>query len=424
MPTSEFAPPIISGIPFGLLLLLIAVLPLTASHFWESNRNKAIVAALVSAPILIYLLAQAPGELASTFHEYLSFIILLAALFVISGGILVTGDLRATPLVNTTFLLIGAILANLVGTTGASMILIRPLLETIRERKHIYHIPIFFIFVVSNISGCLTPLGDPPLYLGFLRGVPFTWTFRLFPIWLTAVAILLALFYAIDWYALQKETTSDLWLDRKVRKPLRIDGKINLLFLLGIILTVFFKIATPYRESVMIAMTILSWVSTPHVIREQNKFTFHPITEVAILFAGIFVTMVPLLAIMRIKGAALGIIQPWQFFWCAGGLSSFLDNAPTYLTFTSLAESVTRSLSNPAIPIVSGIGVRADLLQAISCGAVFMGANTYIGNGPNFMVKSIAEEQGFKVPHFFEYMLYSGVILLPLFLVLTVLFFR
>lgn len=423
MSVHEASVPLYICLPFVIILLSIAIMPLTFAGFWEKNRNKAIVAAVVSVPVLIYLLYHAPRELLRTFEEYLSFIVLLASLFVISGGILIKGDLRATPLTNTVFLAIGAVIANLIGTTGASMLLIRPLLKTISERKHTIHIPVFFIFVVSNIGGSLTPLGDPPLFLGYLRGVPFPWTFRLFPLWITAVGALLAVFFIWDSCCYKKEAQPSLRLDQKRRERLHFSGLINLAFLAVVVLTVFFQVPGPYREIIMVTMIVLSLVCTKKELRAANKFTFGPISEVAILFAGIFVTMVPLLQLLEIKGASLGITKPWQYFWFAGGLSSFLDNAPTYLTFTSLAESVTRSLGSAGIPIIPGIGVRQDLLMAISAGAVFMGANTYIGNGPNFMVKAIAEEQGVKVPHFFGYMLYSGFILIPLFIILTFLFF-
>jgi len=420
MPAGEPIPLYICA-PFVIFLILIAVMPLALPHFWEKNRNKAIVSALVSIPVLPFLITRLPAELGRTVEDYISFILLLASLFIISGGILLTGDLRATPAVNTSFLFLGAVICNLIGTTGASMLLIRPLLKTNSERKYTYHIPVFFIFVVSNIGGSLTPLGDPPLFLGYLRGVPFAWTLNLFPMWLTALAIVLAVFYVWDIWCYRKESPADLRQDRKLATPLRLSGTPNLLFLLVVILSVFLQFPFPYRELTMVAMSILSMAFTKKGLRDQHGFTFAPILEVAILFAGIFVTMVPLLTLLRIKGAALGITQPWQFFWLSGGLSSFLDNAPTYLTFSSLAESVTRSQSIAGIPVFAGVQV--DLLRAISCGSVFMGANTYIGNGPNFMVKVIAEEQGVAVPHFFGYMLYSGLVLIPTFLVITVVFF-
>lgn len=406
--------------PFLLLLLTIAIMPLIAPHFWEKNRNKAAVTALLSIPVFLYLLIVHPGQLIGSVEEYITFILLLASLYIISGGILVTVDLRATPANNTLFLLIGAILANLVGTTGASMLLIRPLLKSISERKHIYHIPIFFIIIVSNIGGSLTPLGDPPLFLGYLKGVPFLWTLKLWPIWVTAIGSLLGIFFVWDTICYRKESHNDILSDQKVHAPIRLTGKINFLFLSVVILSTFFQVKAPYREFIMIYMIILSLTCTAKRIRLQNSFTFYPLCEVAILFAGIFITMVPLTLLLETKGASLGLTRPWQFFWLTGGLSSFLDNAPTYLTFATLAQSVTKN-SITHLPVIAGI--RENLLIAISCGAVFMGANTYIGNGPNFMVKSIAEEQGCKMPQFFEYLCYSGIILLPIFLVLTFLFF-
>jgi Na+/H+ antiporter NhaD/arsenite permease-like protein len=402
-----------------VILLLIALMPLALPHWWEKNRNKGIVAFVASLPVFLFLVVKFPSELLATFYDYLSFIVLLASLFIISGGILIQGNLKATPLVNTVFLLIGAVIANVIGTTGASMLLIRPMLRTNSERRHTIHIPVFFIFVVSNLGGCLTPLGDPPLFLGYLRGVPFTWTLGLFPEWLTAVGIVLAIFYIWDSIAFKKENYLDLIQDIARKELLTIKGKINLLFLLVVVLAVF-GAKTPYRELIMVAATILSLVFTGKQVRSDNQFTFNPIIEVAVLFAGIFVTMVPLLMLLAEKGASLGITEPWQFFWLSGGLSSFLDNAPTYLTFSSLAASVTAA-GHAGVQTVAGID--PNLLRAISCGAVFMGANTYIGNGPNFMVKSIAEEQGMKVPHFFQYMLYSGLILIPTFLLITLIFF-
>ncbi len=410
--------------PFGLLLLLIATMPLVAHHFWESNRNKAIITAIVSLPVFIYLVLYLPKELLHSFEEYISFIMLLASLYLISGGILIKGDLRATPRTNTIILLIGGVLANFIGTTGASMVLIRPLLSTISERKHVTHIIVFFIFIVSNVGGTLTPLGDPPLYLGYLRGVPFTWTFSLFFQWLTVLVALLVIFYLWDSKAYRKEEVADVVRDATQQRGITIDGKLNFLFLGMVVLLIFFQTPAPYREIGMALLMGLSWLFTKKELRRENKFTFYPISEVAILFAGIFVTMVPLLLLLEEQGASFGITKPWQFFWFTGILSSFLDNAPTYLTFTSLAESVTSTLGAGGFEIVPGINVRADLLAAISCGAVFMGANTYIGNGPNFMIKAIAEEQGFKVPQFFGYMAYSTAVLIPLYFIVTLIFFR
>jgi len=418
----ENSVPIYAGAPFVILLLLIAIMPLALPKFWGKNRNKAMIAAIVSLPILYFLIINSPHELMLTLKDYFSFIVLLGSLFIISGGILLTGDLKATPATNTRLLFIGAVLANFIGTTGASMLLIRPMLRTNSERKITKHIPVFFIFAVSNIGGCLTPLGDPPLFLGYLRGVPFTWTLTLFPVWVVTLGLVLAVFYIWDLYCYRRETPAAIKKDIQKAVPIGISGKINILFLMGVILAVSFQTPTPYREMIMALMTVLSLKFTREEFRKKNKFSYHPIIEVAVLFIGIFITVVPLLVLLKTRGAELGVTQPWQFFWWTGGLSSFLDNAPTYLTFFSLAESVTRAAGN--VDAVTIAGVHVDLLRAISCGAVFMGAMTYIGNGPNFMVKSIAEEMKIKIPHFFGYMGHSILILIPIFIIVTLIFFR
>jgi len=403
-----------SVLPFVGLLLSIAILPLITPHWWEDHRHKAWVGLAWSAPILLVILQHDPAALAETLHEYAAFIALLGSLFVVAGGIVLDGDLRASPAVNTAFLAVGGILANLIGTTGASMVLIRPFLRTNRERRHTAHLPIFFIFVVSNIGGCLTPLGDPPLFLGFLKGVPFFWTLSLWPEWVCALTLLLLVFYAYDTHRWSLERPADIRKDRQRISPLRLRGRRNLLCLAGVVWAVF--LPEPWRELVMVAMGLLGYAWTPADYRKKNAFTFLPIAEVAILFAGIFITMVPALALLRAHAPALGVTQPWQFFWCTGALSSFLDNAPTYLTFLSLGQGL--GLGGPVL------GLPERMLQAISLGAVFMGANTYIGNGPNFMVKAIAEEAKVKMPSFIGYMAYSGAILLPLFLVISLVFFR
>ena len=415
--------------PFALMLLAIAIVPLRWPHFWESNANKGRVSALLGVPVALYVASHEPTLLWHTGLEYVSFIMLLGALFTISGGIVLRGDLRATPLINTSFLAVGALLANFIGTTGASMLLIRPLLQTNSERKHVGHIPILFIFVVSNCAGLLTPLGDPPLFLGYLRGVPFFWTMRLLPEWLFVVSILLVVFYVLDTRAVARESAASLKRDLIEQQPLRLVGGVNALYLLGVVVAVLVSPALPegavrevVRLGVMAVMTVLSLVTTSEDYRRENGFTFGPITEVAVLFAGIFATMIPALEILRVRGAELGIAEPWQFFWLSGALSSFLDNAPTYLTFASLAQSLGPG-ADAAVHLTGG-PVSATLLTAISAGSVMMGANSYIGNGPNFMVKAIAEEQGVHMPSFGGYMLWSGAILIPIFIVTTFVFFR
>jgi Na+/H+ antiporter NhaD/arsenite permease-like protein len=422
--------PLWSVLPFVLMLLGIAVIPLRWPHFWEKNRNKGLVSLALGLPVALYVASHDATILSHTALEYVSFIALLGALFTISGGIVLRGDLRATPLVNTSFLATGALLANVIGTTGASMLLIRPLLQTnTPERQHVRHIPVFFIFIVSNCAGVLTPLGDPPLFLGYLRGVPFFWTMRLFPQWLFAVGILLALFYVVDRRAVAREPASSVTRDIAELRPLELKGTQNFLYLLGVVAAVLFSPALPegiirdvVRLGVMALMTALSLATTPNELRSENGFSFGPIVEVAVLFAGIFATMIPALEILRTRGADLGVTAPWQFFWLSGGLSSFLDNAPTYLTFASLAQGIGPGGDVPVH--LTGGAVSATLLAAISCGSVFMGANSYIGNGPNFMVKAIAEEQGVPMPSFAGYMGWSGAILIPIFVVVTLVFFR
>ena len=406
-------------IPFIAWLLTIALAPLVCEHFWEKNSNKAILSGLFALPVLIYLLShQMNHELWMTGEEYFSFIVLLASLFIVSGGILVEGDIEATPRNNTLLFIIGAVLSNFIGTTGASMVLIRPLLKINSQRTRIGHIPVFFIFIVSNIGGCLTPLGDPPVFLGFLKGVPFFWTLSLLPMWLFNMFFVLSVFYLIDSYNYRKEPIESITRDAAEIDPVKIFGKRNTWFLLGIIGAVFMH--SPVREAVMIAMTLMSMGFTPKNYRDKNSFSFAPINEVAILFAGIFITMVPALIILKQRGVELGITQPWQFFWVTGGLSSFLDNAPTYLTDLSLAQGMSANDPSMAKEVV---GIPNVYLRAISAGAVFMGANTYIGNGPNFMVKTISEASGVKMPSFFGYILYSMAILIPVFIIDTIFFF-
>ncbi len=406
--------PVASVVPFVFMLLAIAICPLRAPHWWESNRNKLLVGVVLGLPILALYLVRAPGALLAMGEEYVAFIILLAGLFVISGGILLRGDLVATPLTNTGFLAAGAVLASFVGTTGASMLLVRPLLQTNRERTRVKHTVIFFIFLVSNIGGMLTPLGDPPLFLGYLQGVPFAWTFGLWREWAFMVGVLLAVYVVWDTAQYAREPLAAIRRDRAQLEPLRVRGALNALGLVGVVLAVAFLHA-PWREAAILALAGVSLWRTPREVRRGNGFTWYPIVEVAVLFFGIFLTMIPALELLRHRGGELGVRAPWQFFWASGILSSFLDNAPTYLTFLALGQGL--GLGGEVV------GVPEAILVAISVGSVAMGANSYIGNAPNFMVKSIAEEQGVRMPSFFGYMLYSGLVLLPLFVAVTLLFF-
>jgi Na+/H+ antiporter NhaD/arsenite permease-like protein len=438
--------PLLSALPFALLLLAIAILPLVAPHLWERNRNRALVAAACAVPFAAWLfLHDAPLATRSLQHaalDYASFLSLLFSLFVISGGIFVRGSLAGTPLSNTAILAVGAVLANLVGTTGASVLLIRPLLRANARRDRVTHTVVFFIFIVANCGGLLTPLGDPPLFLGFLKGVPFSWTLGLWKQWLLVNGILLVAYNLLDQAIFDREERSKpgSQLEEVMEHvPLGVVGGHNLLFLLGIVLVVVGRGAGWFaggagaqwrfgvQEGLMLALAAAAWFSTKHEIRAANGFTFAPIVEVAILFAGIFVTMVSPLLILNARGAELGLERPWQYFWAAGTLSSFLDNAPTYLTFAATAAGQAGvSVEGPrylAEYLATGPSASA-LLAAISCGAVFMGANTYIGNGPNFMVRAIAVENGVKMPSFFGYMAWSAAVLLPTFAVVTASFFR
>lgn len=400
------------------LLLSIAICPLINSGWW--GKRYGLVSLGLAIPAAILVISRDWHILFHVLQEYISFIILLGSLFIISGGIVIKVGSRGTPRLNVLFLLAGAVFASFIGTTGASMVLIRPMIRANRWRKHVVHIYIFFIFIVSNIGGLLTPLGDPPLFLGFLRGVPFFWTFKLIPFWFFAVAVLLALFYFIDKKYMRKEDQEAFLrgMDHVPARKFEIKGAVNLVFLLMVMGSFF--IPPIFREAAMLAASGLSLYFTPVTLREENSFTYHPIIEVAVLFAGIFVTMAPVLKILEASGGSLGISEPWHFFWMAGSLSSFLDNAPTYMVFFTTAQSVA-AIKGIVANMVSG--VPEIYLRAISVGAVFMGANSYIGNGPNFMVKAICEENEINMPSFFGYMAWSVSILIPLFIIITFIFF-
>jgi len=425
----EWVPPLWSVLGFAGMLLSLAIMPLVKGHWWQSNLHKGYVSIFFGIPLATYLLINAPMELERAMIEYVSFIVLLGSLFYISGGIFLKGNIEATPRNNLIFLAVGSLMASVAGTTGAAMLLIRPIIRANSERKHVAHTIIFFIFLVCNIGGSLTAVGDPPLFVGYLRGVPFTWTFNLWKEWLFAVGILLIIYYCFDKYQYNREEMRDIALDKKHRMPLSLKGKINLLWLLGVIAAIFFLTpqniagwlgpgASRYflREIAMVLLAILSHYTTPHGVREAHSFSIDPIIEVAVIFAAIFVTMTPALLLLDARGGQLGIAKPWQFYWLTGGLSSFLDNTPTYIVFFELGKCV----SAHGGPLVAGMPER--ILQAISVGAVFMGANTYIGNGPNFMVKAIAEENGIKMPSFIGYMAWSVGILIPIFIMVTFLF--
>ncbi|MFO0896318.1 MAG: sodium:proton antiporter [Pirellulales bacterium] len=440
-------PPYWTAIPFVLLLGAIAVFPLIKAieHWWESNLHRLYVAVGLGVCTLLYYLflhalpveghwpahyvvepgagLQWSGVRAllenALLNEYVPFIVLLFSLYTIAGGIRITGDLPAHPSTNAMFLGVGATLASLLGTTGAAMLLVRPLLETNAERKHVKHTVVFFIFMVCNTGGCLLPIGDPPLFLGYLKGVPFLWTLNLWQPWLFVNGALLVVYYLADRLIFYpREAMRDIRRDETQVRRLRVGGlTLNGPLLAAVILAV--ALLDPsksipgtswqpwlyLREAVLLALVGASLLFGSPALREANRFTFGAILEVAALFLGIFITMQPVLSILRVEGPRLGIDTAPKFFWTTGSLSSVLDNAPTYLVFFEAASS----LEGPD----RVAGVPAALLAAVSLGAVFMGAMTYIGNGPNFMVKAIAEQSGIKMPSFFGYIAYSVGLLLP-----------
>ncbi|MDD5677590.1 MAG: sodium:proton antiporter [Kiritimatiellae bacterium] len=437
-----------SVLPFASLILLIAILPFipVVSGWWEKHLNKFKVALVCAASgMLLYFIPTGDvHKIWTTYLEYAAFLAMLASLFVISGGIHISGAFSGFPYTNTIFLAIGAVLANLLGTTGASMIMIRPLLRANRQRQHKAHIVIFFIFIVSNCGGLLTPLGDPPLYLGFLRGVPFDWTLRLAPQWTLIIFLLLFIFYIFDaWYFRREADHMHATLSgeiKQAKRKIHIQGWVNVLFLLGVVGVILAagycihpilvrcrgemaaEIASKIFQIIMMgAMAFGSYRLTSARIRHENEFTFAPIWEVAVLFFGIFGAMIPALALLEAKSRMMALREPWQYFWMSGGLSGVLDNAPTYLVYATLAASYNH-LS--AVHLGALADQYPELLAAISCGTVFMGAMTYIGNGPNFMVKSVAEHARVKMPSFGGYFLWSFAILIPVFILQTFIFFR
>ncbi|ATC65911.1 sodium:proton antiporter [Nibricoccus aquaticus] len=418
-------------IPFGLLLLLIAVMPLSpdrVKHWWEHRyAYVAVGLGLLVAAYYVFKIPDGGHTVLHTLHEYISFIALIGSLFVVAGGIHLNVKGSATPLENAVFLFAGAILANFVGTTGASMVLIRPFIRMNKVRVSSYHI-VFFIFIVSNVGGALTPIGDPPLFLGYLRGVPFFWLLeRAVLPWLFTVGAILAAFFVIDRRCYNKIPRS---LQTQAAQPeqWRFDGSINVLFLALIIGAVFLPERWFLREIVMLAAAVASYRLTPRLIHEENKFTFGPIKEVGFLFIGIFMTMMPALGYLELHGAGFGITQPLHYYFATGSLSAVLDNAPTYLNFLKLAQVSTATsgvVDDTPAAMQAFLAAHPSLVIAVSLGAVFFGAMTYIGNGPNFMVKSIAESAGVKVPSFFGYILrYSLPVLLPILILTAAIFLR
>ena len=446
--------PLWSCIPFAGVLLSIALIPMIAPRFWHHHFAKIAIGwgLLFAVPFFMVYGSEGIFELAHVMlGEYVPFIILLWGLFTVSGGIYLSGSIVGRPVVNVAILLLGTILASWMGTTGAAMLLIRPLIRANKDRRYKVHTIIFFIFLVANIGGLLTPLGDPPLFLGFLNGVPFFWTFKMCNKLLFSVTYLTILYYIIDSFLYRKETKNRP-LPAVSYEPLRLQGGINLVYLLGIVAAVLmsgslhlgelsiaglhFTYQSLLRDLLIVGLGILSLKTTSKQLRQANSFSWFPIKEVAFLFIGIFMTIVAPLKILQAgsAGAAHAIVaavhSPASYFWVSGLLSSFLDNAPTYLTFFNMSLGDLGIAPNQVHAILAGQlphPMTAQFiidLTAISAGSVFFGANTYIGNAPNFMVRSISEESRVPMPSFFGYMLWSGAILIPLFVLMTFVFFE
>ena len=432
MEPSSLSIPLLTLLPFILMLLSIALFPLFWNHFWKKNKNKLIIALLLSIPVVIYLLLNGFSEklIETLVFDYIPFIILLGSLFTITGGIYLSGDIEAKPLINTLFLTAGAVLASFVGTTGAAMLLIRPVIQTNKERKYKVHTILFFIGIVANCGGLLTPLGDPPLFMMYLRGAPFEWFFKLYPAWLIVNTFLLIIYFFVDSYYYKREDISAIMIDKTSIRPLKLEGKRNFIFLLMVILAVaflneqylsiihynhYFKFI---REAVILLAAYLSLLFTTKLLRVSNNFTWQPIQEVAYLFLGIFITMVPCLLYLESNAKTLGLTSTTHFYYYTGMLSSFLDNTPTAVTFYSLAKGLGTDYG------INIAGIPEDILKAICMGAVLFGSMTYIGNGPNFMVKTVAEENNIKMPDFFSYIIkFSLIVLLPAFILAQIIMF-
>ena len=449
---AESGVPLWLCIPFAGLLLCIAVMPLVKGEWWEAHQPLVVVLWILVMVIPFALLygvgSAAETVLECTVNDYLTFIVLLFGLFCVSGNITMEGDFAGSPRINVGLLALGTLLASCIGTTGASMLMVRPVIKMNSWRRRKSHIMIFFIFMVSNMGGCLTPIGDPPLLMGFMRGVPFFWSLHLFPVLIFNMVILLFVFYHLD----KRNYRRDIAEGRKpdISKPgteFRIDGLHNIVFLIMIVAAVilsgvlpgmpafqdaagnargihiFGEVSLSFPSLIEIVLILLaaflSFKTTDKEVRVKNHFTWGAIKEVAVLFIGIFITMQPALMLLKAVGPNLGITEPYQMFWATGALSSFLDNTPTYLVFLTTAGTLgfTGGISTTLGTLP------AKMLSAISCGAVFMGANTYIGNAPNFMVKSISDENGVNMPSFFGYMLWSVAVLIPVFIIDMFVFF-
>lgn len=421
--TTTVEPHPVMIVPFALMLLCIALMPFIHGHWWERHYPKVAVGlgALTTA-YYVFALGNI-GRMLHVAHEYVSFIALVGSLFVVAGGIHIDVKGESRPWVNCLFLFIGGVLANIIGTTGASMLLIRPWIRMNKYRITAFHI-VFFIFIVSNVGGCLTPIGDPPLFLGYLKGVPFWWVLqKCWIAWAIVVAGLISIFYVLDRRNFAR-APREVWQEEVSKEIWRIQGWRNTAFLAVILAAVFVKESIGLSEALMLAAAVGSWFATPKRVHEANAFNFHPIREVAWLFAGIFATMVPALDYLQLHAHDFGLDSEMKFFWLTGVLSGALDNAPTYLTLLAAAMGLHDLNLNNTEHVRQLVATHDHELIAISLGAVFFGALTYIGNGPNFMVKSIAQHAKVKTPSFFAYLFkYALPILIPLMVLISLLFF-
>ena len=422
-------------IPFAAMLLCIAVLPLIphVGEIWEHNVSKLCVSLILGVPVGIWLCVNGMSHelIHQMIYDYIPFILLLMALFVTTGGICIRGDLKATPYTNTIIMALGWVLASFMGTTGAAMLLIRLLLATIQQRKYRVHTVMFFIGIVANCGGLLSPLGDPPLFLLFQKGTPFIWWMQnMWQEWLVTGVLLLTIYFLVDFYFYRKEPTENIMADIREKTKLQASGLINLFWLGCVVCSTMFINSTyipimgehdaPWylkllREWAFIVIIACSWLTTKKTVRTENNYSWTPILEVACVFLGIFATMTP--ALMFLQQHPLPVHEPWQFVYCTGALSAFLDNAPTAMVFHATATTL------PVDAATAVAGISPEFMKAISMGAVFFGALTYIGNGPNFMVKSIAEQEGIEMPSFFGYMIkFSLIVLLPVYILVQILF--
>lgn len=409
-------------LPFVALLMAVVLLPSVIPHLWHDNRFKLGVSVVLAACAL-------PGigavGLEHAILDYIAFMAMVGSLFVVAGHVHIEGHWVGRPIPNAAVLAAGALLANLLGTTGASMLLVRLILTTNEWRRHRWHVPVFFIFMVSNTGGLLTPLGDPPLFIGFLEGVPFFWTLRLWPAWLLVNGAVLAIFLAVDTWQYRREEKPESF----GRHAVTVQGGRNLLFLTGIIGAVLLKGwlgegigALVVSSGLMALMGVLAYATSPVALRFETGFSWEPVLEVGALFLGLFITMMPAMALLEHHAAELPVSRPWHYFWVTGALSSVLDNAPTY----AVLAVVARTQATPEATNLAGLAsdpAGSTLLAAICCGAVFMGANTYIGNGPNFMVRTIAEGRGYHMPGFLAYLGIALAVLGPVFLLVTFVLF-